>query len=58
VAVDHGFGHWSKGYSVAYGKGANDGDLIPAFTVEEQRAAGDPAMGAMMEDVVVRVYRA
>ena len=58
VAVDHGFGHWSPGLSIAYGKGANDGDLIPAHTVEQQLAEGDPAMSAMMEDVVVNVYKA
>ncbi|MGQ9554684.1 MAG: molybdopterin-containing oxidoreductase family protein [Anaerolineae bacterium] len=58
VAIDHGFGHWSQGYSVAHGKGANEGDLIPALTVEEQLAVGDPGMGAMLEDFAVRVYRA
>jgi len=57
VAVEHGFGHWSTGLSIAYGKGANDGDLIPTHTVEQQLAAGDPAMSAMMEDVVVKVYK-
>ncbi|MGQ9456948.1 MAG: molybdopterin-containing oxidoreductase family protein [Anaerolineae bacterium] len=58
VAVDHGFGHWSPGYSVAYQKGGNDGDLIPNLTVAEQVEAGCPAMGALMEDVAVRVYKA
>lgn len=57
VAVDHGFGHWSPGLSVAQGHGGNDGDLIPNQTVAEQIEAGCPAMGAMMEDVVVKVYR-
>lgn len=57
VAVDHGFGHWSSGLSIACGKGANDGDLIPTHTVSQQLAEGDPAMSAMMEDVVVKVYK-
>jgi thiosulfate reductase/polysulfide reductase chain A len=58
VAVDHGFGHWSPGYSVAHGKGANDGDLIPNQTVAQQLNAGCPAMAAFMEDVAVKVYKA
>ncbi len=58
VAVDHGFGHWSPGLSVAYGQGANDGDLIPNQTVAQQLEAGCPAMASFMEDVVVKVYRA
>ncbi len=58
VAVDHGFGHWSSGLSVAYLKGGNDGDLIPNQTVSEQLEAGCPAMAAFMEDVAVKVYRA
>jgi len=57
VAVEHGFGHWSRALSIAYGRGANDGDLIPTHTVEQQLAEGDPAMSAMMEDVVVKVYK-
>ena len=58
VAVDHGFGHWSPGLSVAYGKGSNEGDLIPNLTIQQQLEAGCPGMGAFMEDVAVRVYKA
>ncbi len=58
VAVDHGFGHWSPGLTVAYGKGANDGDLIPNMTIEEQIELTGQGMAALMEDVVVRVYKA
>ena len=58
LAVDHGFGHWSSGYSVAQGKGANDGDLIPAMTIEEQLKFNSPDMAAYMEDVVLKVYKA
>ena len=58
VAVAHGFGHWSDALSVAKGRGANDGDLVPNRTVEQQLAEGDPGVSAMMEDVVVNVYKA
>ena len=57
VAIDHGFGHWSSGLTVAQGLGANDGDLIPNMTVEEQEKVGCPAMSALMEDVVVKVSK-
>ncbi|MGQ9627111.1 MAG: molybdopterin-dependent oxidoreductase [Anaerolineae bacterium] len=58
VAVDHGFGHWSPGLSVAYQKGGNDGELIPNQTVAQQLDVGCPAMTALMEDVAVKVYKA
>ncbi len=58
VAVDHGFGHWSEGYTIAHGKGANDGDLIPSLTVQQQLDQGCPGMSAMMTDVVVQVVKA
>jgi len=58
VAVDHGFGHWSSGLSVARGKGGNDGDLVPNMTISEQLGAGCPGMAAFWEDVAVKVYRA
>lgn len=58
VAVDHGFGHWSPGLTIAFGKGANDGDLIPDMTIEEQLALDDPGMPALMEDVAVQVSKA
>lgn len=58
VAVDHGFGHWSPGYTVGCNKGGNDGDLIPNLTVAQQLEADCPGMGAFMEDVAVRVTKA
>lgn len=58
VAIEHGFGHWSKGYSVACNKGGNDGDLIPSMTIEEQLEYNTPDMAAYMEDVVLKVYKA
>jgi thiosulfate reductase / polysulfide reductase chain A len=57
VAVDHGFGHWSPGYTVACGRGSNDGDLIAGYTVEEQLEIGCPGMSVLWEDWVVRVYK-
>ncbi len=58
VAVDHGFGHWSPGLSVAYGQGGNDGDLVPNLTVAQQLEIGCPGMTTAWEDMAVKVYRA
>ncbi len=58
VAIFHGFGHWSKELHNAYGRGANDGDLIPDQTVDEILARKDPTAGACMEDICVKVYKA
>lgn len=58
VAVDHGFGHWSPGYTVACGRGSNDGDLIASHTVAEQVEIGCPGMSVLWEDWAVKVYRA
>ncbi|MFC1932735.1 molybdopterin-dependent oxidoreductase [Chloroflexota bacterium] len=58
LAIDHGFGHWSKELSVAYGKGANEGDLIPSMTIEDQLSiSGGPDMAALMESVMLKVYK-
>jgi thiosulfate reductase/polysulfide reductase chain A len=58
VAIDHGFGHWSPGLTVAAGKGANDGDLVPAMTIAEQLELNTPGMAALMEDVALKVTKA
>ncbi len=58
VAIFHGFGHWSKELKSGYGRGVNDGDLIPTQTVDEIIARGDPTAAGCMEDVCVRVYKA
>lgn len=58
VAVDHGFGHWSPGYSVACGRGSNDGDLVASHTVAQQLEVGCPGMSVLWEDVAVRIYKA
>lgn len=57
VAIDHGYGHWSKELTVTYNKGANDGDLIPIRREDEAIADGDPVCGASMEDICVKVYK-
>jgi len=58
VCVMHGFGHWSKDLSLAYQRGANDGDLIPRINIKEMVALKDPGAGAAMQDFGVRVYKA
>ena len=58
IAIEHGFGHWSQGLSIACGKGANDGELIPDRSIEEQLEMGGPDMSALMEDVALKVTRA
>ena len=58
IKVDHGFGHWSRSQSVAYQQGANDGDLIPHMSFEEQLGLNDPGLGACMTDFGVKVYKA
>jgi thiosulfate reductase/polysulfide reductase chain A len=58
VCVDHGFGHWSKGMTKAYGKGSNEGDIIPARKVQDMLDFNDPAMSDNMNDICVKVYKA
>ncbi|WP_353892963.1 molybdopterin-dependent oxidoreductase [Proteinivorax hydrogeniformans] len=58
IMIEHGFGRWAKGLKVAHGKGANDGDLIPDFSVEEFRKLNDPGAGACMSEVCLNVRKA
>lgn len=58
ICIEHGFGHWSRELSIAYGVGANDGDLIPGLSVEELIAAKDPSASGYMSDVCVKIARA
>ena len=58
VCVDHGFGHWSKGMTNAYGKGSNEGDLIPAQSAQEMLDLNDPSMSENMNDLCVNVSKA
>jgi len=58
VSIEHGFGHWAKDLTLANGVGANDGDLVPGFTVDELVALKDPGATGCCSDVCVKVYRA
>ncbi len=58
VSIDHGYGHWSDGLSVAKGKGASSSDLIPSRTIEEQLEYNTPDMAAYMSEVALKVYKA
>lgn len=57
VMIEHGYGHFSKLLEVAYGKGVNDGDLLPDRNMEEsmEQYAWNPAMASAISDAVVRV---
>lgn len=60
VAIDHGYGHWSKGMRVAYGKGSNEGDLVVSMSVDEMLKINpdDPAANCMWNEVIVRIRKA
>ncbi len=42
----------------AYGKGSNEGDIIPARDIQEMLEMQDPSMSANMNDLCVKVYKA
>jgi thiosulfate reductase / polysulfide reductase chain A len=56
--IYHGFGRYSNLMTNAFGRGANEGDLIPSMTFEEMKALKDPGMGACMQDFAVKIYKA
>lgn len=58
ICIEHGFGHWSKQYSLAYQRGANEGDLIPRISIDEMLKINDPGAGSCMNDFCVKVYKA
>ncbi len=58
VMIFHGFGRYSKLLTQAFGRGANEGDLIPSVTFNEMRQLNDPGMGAAMQDYAVKIYKA
>ncbi|MBW6464675.1 MAG: hypothetical protein K0B84_10915 [Firmicutes bacterium] len=58
VMIYHGFGRYSNLMTNAYGRGANEGDLIPSMTFEEMKALKDPGQGACMQDFAVKIYKA
>jgi thiosulfate reductase / polysulfide reductase chain A len=58
VMIYHGFGRYSNLMTNAYGRGANEGDLIPSMTFDEMKALKDPGQGACMQDFAVKIYKA
>ncbi len=58
VMIYHGFGRYSNLLTQAFGRGANDGDLIPSMSFNEMKNLNDPGMGACMQDFAVKIYRA
>jgi thiosulfate reductase / polysulfide reductase chain A len=56
--IFHGFGRYSKLLTAGFGRGANEGDLIPSMNFNEMNALNDPGMGAAMQDVAIKVYKA
>ncbi len=58
VCIEHGFGHWSKQLTLAYQRGANEGDLIPKMNIKEMLEIKDPGAGSAMNDFCVRIYKA
>jgi thiosulfate reductase / polysulfide reductase chain A len=58
VMIYHGFGRYSNLLTQAFGRGANEGDLIPSMSFSEMKALKDPGMGACMQDFGVKIYKA
>jgi len=60
VMTEHGYGHWSKKMRVAYGKGTNNGELLPERKIEDtlKIKAYNPAMPSCLLDVCVNVRKA
>jgi thiosulfate reductase/polysulfide reductase chain A len=58
VSIWHGFGHWSKEMPRAVGVGGNDGDLIWDSSAKDMADRKDPGVGAMMNEICVKVYKA
>lgn len=57
VMVAHGFGHRSKLLTLASGKGARDGDVIPDWSIEEMIRARDFFGAGAIMDAVVNIER-
>lgn len=57
VMTEHGYGHFSRGMSMAYGKGTNDGDLLPDRTLTDSltRYTYNPGMASAIGDAVVKI---
>jgi thiosulfate reductase / polysulfide reductase chain A len=55
VLVAHGFGHRSRYLSVAGGKGARDGDIVPDASIDDFVAAGNYAGASCIMDAVCNI---
>lgn len=60
VMTEHGYGYWSKMLRVAYGRGTNDGDLLPERKIEDtlKTKPYNAGMGSSILDVCVNVRKA
>lgn len=58
VMIFHGFGRYSSYLTQAFGRGANEGDLIPTMSFDEMNKINDPGMGAAMQDYAVKISKA
>jgi hypothetical protein len=58
--TEHSFGNWSKGLRAAYGRGTNDGELLPERKIEDtlKTKTYNPAFGSYLLDVCVNVRKA
>lgn len=57
VCLPHGFGHWSPHMTKTFMKGANDGDIMPAWNLKKMLAAKDPSANAADCDIMVNVVK-
>ncbi|MCS7026552.1 MAG: molybdopterin-dependent oxidoreductase [Bryobacteraceae bacterium] len=57
VMIAHGFGHRSRLLSLAGGKGARDGDLIPSQTIDDVVKSGNFGGAACIMDAVVQIEK-
>jgi len=60
LMTEHAFGHWSRGWSVAYGRGTNDGDLLPERRLEDSLKIKSylPCHSGAVLDVCVNIRKA
>lgn len=58
ICIPHGFGHRSKFLHLAGGKGANDGEIMPSFNLDQTLKLNDPSGSAVDCQMVVKIRRA
>ena len=57
LMTEHGYGHWSDGMRVAQGKGEDDGELSPNWSVTDKLAVNDPSCSSAFLDFTVTVEK-